>query len=156
MSAPPFRIQQRGEAEVDVMRVAMLNELACNAHKGPWEEIDAATAVHEILYHTAKLALALREGDHPEAVLEYTADVALGAMFAASASGSLEEQFVRPGHAEDHDAPWRWELPRWKRRTRALARELVGEPRRRSAGSAMRGLERVALSILSPARPRRS
>lgn len=126
MSEAPYRTVERGELEVAVMRSAMLNELQCNAHKGPWTEIDTATAVHEVLYHAVKLGLAMEEGEHPEAVLEYAADVALGAMFAAHAHGALEERFIRAGHAEDYDAPWRRKLPGWKSRTRWLTREVLG------------------------------
>lgn len=128
-SAAPHRTPQRGEVETAVFREAMLNELACNAHKGPWTEIDTPTAVHEVLYHAVKLALALQAneeaGEYPEAVLEYAADVALGAMFAAHASGALDTHFIRGGHAEDYPAPWRRKLPGWKSRTRWLTREVL-------------------------------
>lgn len=134
MADAPFKIVNRGEIETDVFRQAMLNELQANAHKGPWTEIDASTATHEILYHAVKLALAMDEGDHPEAILEYAADVALSAMFAASASGALDVANIRPGHAEDYDAPWRSRLPGWKAETRRMTKQIMTgspSPRRR-------------------------
>jgi hypothetical protein len=115
------------------MEKAMRHELEQNSHKGNFHDITPEEAIHETFYHSVKLALAMQDGGHPEAVLEYAADVANSAMFCALTQGALEYQHLRTGHAEDYDAPWRFKLPRWKARMRGLVKEITGtRPRPRT------------------------
>lgn len=114
------------------MARAMRHELDENHGKGDWKALEDVDLVDEVFYHSIKLALAMNaEGPHEAEVLEYAADVANSAMFCADQYGALDSTLLRPGHAEDYDAPWIWSLPGWKARSHGLVRELMG----RSPGS---------------------
>jgi hypothetical protein len=53
------------------------NELQANSWKGDhWRDQPADELAFEVLYHAAKLAIAVRLGDTPASVLEYAADMA--------------------------------------------------------------------------------
>lgn len=79
--------------EVDRFADLMRRELDANAHKGGWSEMTPEALVNEVWWHTAKLALAVREGDQL-GVAEFAADVANLAMMTyeqAVVSDSTEE-----------------------------------------------------------------
>jgi hypothetical protein len=79
----------RGDREIEVFAQAMRNELRANAHKGDWTGASLSELSFEVLYHAAKLELAIREGDK-KAILEFAADVGNGAMMVADVAEALD------------------------------------------------------------------
>ena len=112
---------RRASKEIIKFAKAMANEAQANAHKGHWKDNDADVAHHvkELLYHAAKLMTAAEVGDKP-AVLEYAADVANHAMFAADIAGALDAELtLTPAEGVDSDdskVPWGKHLPTLKER----------------------------------------
>lgn len=113
MTAP--EIENRAALEIEQFKIAMLNEAASNVHKGHWkrEGQTAEKHVKQILYHAQKLLIAI-EFDNKEAILEYAADVANHAMFAADISDALgAELSPAPAEGEGYEGgvPWAEKLP---------------------------------------------
>lgn len=112
---------RRAAVEITKFSKAMSNEAQANAHKGHWKDNDADVAHHvkELLYHAAKLMTAAEVGDK-SAVLEYAADVANHAMFAADIAGALDAPLtLTPAEGVDSDdskVPWGKHLPTLKER----------------------------------------
>jgi hypothetical protein len=93
-------MNRRPDDEEEILRRfvhRMRIELDANRYKGPWKEIDKVNAAKEVAYHTEKLVKSLSTGTF-EDVLEHSADVAVCSMFAAFASGCLNEQCDDPGN----------------------------------------------------------
>jgi hypothetical protein len=98
----------------------MLRELAANWYKGGWMQTNRRTHFEELDYHLAKLKAAVRAGDKPERILEFSADLANHAMFLADSEGALTEDvmesrgkeasFVRPNLKVYRRLMWN---PRW-------------------------------------------
>lgn len=92
MTGRPHDAALSQEAITTFARV-MTHELECNAHKGDPRELTALEHVHELLYHAAKLYMAVRFA-HPEAALEYAADCGNHAWMAAQAAEVLDVAYI--------------------------------------------------------------
>jgi hypothetical protein len=116
----------------------MRAEARANAHKGHWSDNDATPTEHvkEAMYHLAKLQIAI-EHNNPEAVLEYAADVANHAMFAADVMGALDAGSTpepAEGSGYEEGVVWANQLPKVKKRiAERFPRDIVG-PAQRIAG----------------------
>lgn len=121
VSKIPAEDPRRAALEIAQFSLAMSNEALANAHKGHWKDNDADVAHHvkELLYHAAKLMTAAEVGDKA-AVLEYAADVANHAMFAADIAGALDAELtLTPAEgleSDDSKVPWGKHLPTLKER----------------------------------------
>lgn len=73
---------------VDWFAGRMKTELDRNAYKGDWKKCDVYEQIDEIMYHTAKLILAV-SADKQDAIAEYSADVANHALIVADLMGVL-------------------------------------------------------------------
>lgn len=81
----------RGHQEIDQFADAMRRELAANEHKGDWKADGGVDLFEDLLYHAAKLGLALGTQNRA-AVNEYAADVGNLAMMVADVWGALDAQ----------------------------------------------------------------
>lgn len=116
----PFHTS-RALPQLRVYVEAMSHELKDNAHKGDWLTVDpefdhieddlppTRLKPHELLgdllYHAAKLGMAMRSGDK-QAVLEYAADVGNCAWFCADSFEALDPALLHEGPIEydqDHE-----------------------------------------------------
>jgi hypothetical protein len=152
-----------GETQIEQFAQAMLHEMAENAYKGDWLQTapgaieptalrpDGAVALSdeelltELLYHAAKLGLALRAAatcgapdDVPafvkETLLEYAADVANQAWFVTDKHDALRAE-LRPGTPAEYeygDGSYPMASAEvfagWKTQARELARALMRQP----------------------------
>jgi hypothetical protein len=116
---PSARLGPAESQSVEAFATAMCDELAANAHKGRrenWQQMSSERAVAELLYHSAKLAYALRaledciDPDEVEpaqaAVLEHAADVGNCALMAADVAGVLAVDH-HPTQGSTHAEPQR-------------------------------------------------
>jgi hypothetical protein len=83
----------RSRDDISTFARVMEHELKCNAHKGDPRERTALEHVCELLYHAAKLYMALRF-THREAALEYAADCGNHAWMAAQAANVLDVAYI--------------------------------------------------------------
>lgn len=83
----------------------MAGELSANAHKGDgWAEMSTADHAFEVLYHGAKLALAVAASD-AEAIRELAADVANHAAMLADAANVLDDPPTGDDRRDDYGGP---------------------------------------------------
>lgn len=81
---------------IDTFSDAMAHEICANHHKGEPDAVSASAHAAELLYHAAKLVMAIRYG-HRAAVLEYAADCGNHAWMAASSAGVLDLDLLTEG-----------------------------------------------------------
>jgi hypothetical protein len=117
-------LRTKVERTVSAFAMRMRVEMNANVeHKGDWNPPEEASlgeanrvgmaqrAYHDLNYHSAKLAFAMRE-KRPAEVLEYAADVANMAMIVADCYGAMTEELLHgPGNVsrypggEEHGKP---------------------------------------------------
>lgn len=78
----------RGETEITAFADSMRAEMVANDHKGGWDKTTVPEMLKDLLYHVAKLAVAV-ERDHKQAIHEYAADVGNCSMMLADIAGAL-------------------------------------------------------------------
>lgn len=88
-------MSDRGRQQIELFARAMEHEVDCNEHKGDPMNTHALEHVHELIYHAAKLYMALRFGQR-EAALEFAADCGNHAWMAADSAGVLELALLNP------------------------------------------------------------
>lgn len=75
--------------KIKAYAAAMSAELKANAEKGTWDAAEPQELLKDLLYHVAKLVLAVGAGN-PVAVHEYAADVGNEALMIADVMAALE------------------------------------------------------------------
>lgn len=96
----------RLDEKMEILNGAMHNELKANEKKGDWAGEDAQQHVHELLYHAAKLSLAVRFSSK-HAVLEYCADVANHALMVIDLVGAWDATLdLTPVEYGEEGEPW--------------------------------------------------
>lgn len=83
----------RGTCELEVFTLAMQHELDVNAFKGSWKDHDLDSLMVDLVYHVAKLQVAVRE-KYQRGVMELAADVGNCAMFVADVVGALTPEMA--------------------------------------------------------------
>lgn len=86
----------RAQTQLDLFYDVMAHELEANAHKGDPASVPALEHAAELLYHAAKLYMALRFGQR-KAALEYAADCGNHAWMAAESAGVLDLDLLTGG-----------------------------------------------------------